>query len=631
MPPKKGRSNNKKKGGGRSAVITDTKAAASCGQCARYIEKSDRIECICARVVYCSTSCQALALDGQGRHMCEGPPSRRIDLSQKLREMNPEASTFQHRSDKEQWTAEFRATILHPCLEFRRKKGGLRAMAADMSAEEYSKYADLGDAPCAYMAGINYKNRLVGAFKVDQGSFVLDNSNGKQISIIETDRLAFKYLVQASEAGLGIAMQSLADCYQNGQGCQKSMPLCCSWLWRSVLLNTVTAYTTLESKSLLILEHEAQLMNTGHFVQRARQGEYTHYKMGGPNLSALLLSLSPSILRHNYTLPPFAAAVPTCTVGNCPSEGTTGIVKIMGVEMMQEVMAASNQIRNCGSELSYTYGRRGTAKEATAQTYGEASRSLDNEIYSVPPAPACDDTPSDVQVSAWKKMASLSPSLSVHCIHMERAKEQEPRPVCRDCIEPALIRLAAVGRGSVVLSVDEALSHHGLTAIYRHKDGSLKSETFKQYGRGEVECALAALVAANDDFRGTHGHPIFVAQDPNLFWPLIRSHGSIRAALEYVAPHVDWDDRLFCGAGGGGGAIVIKPVPEQRPLVVGSNPRDTLHKCGSDICLNLEPCQQDVTGKFNYCARCLRRAYCWYVFEKRCFKVIHYLLLFFVI
>jgi hypothetical protein len=117
---------------------------------------------------------------------------------------------------------------------------------------------------------------------------------------------------------------------------------------------------------------------------------------------------------------------------------------------------------------------------------------------------------------------------------------------CRACIVDARERLEVVSRGSVALSLQESLESRGHTAIFRLADGTVKSESFKDYGRGEVECGLAALVASEvaDCYDPHVVHPLFVAQDPNLFWSLVLNHGSIRAALEYVAPHVDWDKKV---------------------------------------------------------------------------------------
>jgi len=112
-------------------------------------------------------------------------------------------------------------------------------------------------------------------------------------------------------------------------------------------------------------------------------------------------------------------------------------------------------------------------------------------------------------------------------------------------------------------------------------------------------------------------HPLFVAQDPNLLWPLILSHGCIRAALEYVAPHVDWDARL--------GNVV--PVKACAPLIDGATSGTILRRCGADVCLNLE--MEESKGKFSLCSRCRRRRYCsvacqrsdWFLHKAECSKV----------
>ena len=156
------------------------------------------------------------------------------------------------------------------------------------------------------------------------------------------------------------------------------------------------------------------------------------------------------------------------------------------------------------------------AKAATAQSQGEASRSLDSPLYENPPQPACDDSPSDDYIHQYKMLARLPPCLAVHCIHVETSGSNAAWPLCEKCIEKALERMWVVARRSVVFSLHEALAARGQTALFRGRDGILTSENFKTYGRAEVECALAALVAARKDYKAMHCHPLFVTQDPNL-------------------------------------------------------------------------------------------------------------------
>jgi hypothetical protein len=156
-------------------------------------------------------------------------------------------------------------------------------------------------------------------------------------------------------------------------------------------------------------------------------------------------------------------------------------------------------------------------------------------------------------------------------------------------------RLDAIARGAVVLSLDEDLEERGQAAIFRDRDGSLKIETWKRYSEGEAECVLAILAASG---MPPYISPLFIAQDPNFLWPIIAYHGSVRAAVEFVAPHIDWSE-------------IIGPArensEEQVPVIPGSRPGKYLRKCGNGFCCNLEHYRSET---FKYCSRCERRKYC---------------------
>ena len=102
-------------------------------------------------------------------------------------------------------------------------------------------------------------------------------------------------------------------------------------------------------------------------------------------------------------------------------------------------------------------------------------------------------------------------------------------------------------------------------------------------------------------------HPLFIAQDPNLYWPIIFDHGCIRAALEHVAPHIDWIDRL--------GPIIAPPTLSS--VVPGiTTPGTSLRRCGNEACLRVEVDESQSKKKARgetsmmKCGRCSRRVYC---------------------
>ncbi|KAL3913708.1 MAG: hypothetical protein SGARI_000520, partial [Bacillariaceae sp.] len=475
--------------------------------------------------------------------------------------------------------------------------------------------ADEGSPHAAYMAGIRFKNRLLGDLTLTERGSQLQSDNStaqaqfQSLGVLQTDKLAFKYLTKASskDDGLGVAMTSLAECYEKGQGCEQDMRECSSWLWRACLQNTPTAISLLDAKTLIVREHMAQLQNMSMVAERVGFGQAV--QMGGPNISALLLAMNRPTLKRilRQKLKPFAGDVPSYSVGQGRSRphdaGTTLPVQMVGTEQLQELLNGADFLYTTKHvQYQYMYCRRGTAKAATAQTQGHATRALDSPTYRAPPQVACDETLSEGEVREWVQQARRSPQvIAAQCIHTEAAGISGGRPVCDECIQDAIERLWVVSHGSVVLSLQEALAARGQTAIFRNRHGKVRSETFKTYGRGDVECVLAALVAGRADYAALVCHPIFVAQDPNLFWPLIHYHGSVRAALEYVAPHEDWDSLL-------GG---IKSPPESLPLldeISGDSilPDDSVTKCGSDLCFKLW-----LPGSSgSYCAKCQRRSYC---------------------
>ena len=144
-------------------------------------------------------------------------------------------------------------------------------------------------------------------------------------------------------------------------------------------------------------------------------------------------------------------------------------------------------------------------------------------------------------------------------------------------------------------------------AIIRRPDGTFYSESFKDYGRFEVEMVLAALIALPEEISEIFAHPLFIAQDPNLYWPLIFDHGCLRAAMAHVAPHIDWLERL--------GPIIPPPLPS--PVVPGiTTPGTILRRCGNEACLRVEVDESQSKKKARgetsmmKCGRCSRRVYC---------------------
>jgi hypothetical protein len=464
----------------------------------------------------------------------------------------------------------------------------------------YAKYADRGNhvygsAQCAHMAGILYKNHVLSNVQLDPSERTVVSTTGgtgDTEGVLEMDELAYKYLLQASEGGLAVSMQSLAELYEKGQGVRKNKITANDWLWNSVLLGSSAGMKYLDNKSLLPLELGATLQPLNK--AETRLVPMQTMSSCGPNLASLVTHFAKTLMtEYRFSLPPFANAYPTLHVGGEIHQGGTVPVPVIGSHLLGQIAIKTTSMeQRRGNRVDFTYGRRGTAKAATAQTYGATNTRLaDSFLYQVPPAPQCQDEYFGDELDAFLQ-SQKDARLMVHCAHCEN--ERETHYECRQCISAAQERLRAVSRGSLAISLFEILPARGRTALWLNEEGIVQSETFKVYSRGEAETTLAVLVACEPRL----AHPLFVAQDPNFLFPLITYHGTVRAALEYVAPHVDWNERL--GA--------TKPAVDHQTIVNNAVPGSTLARCGNTLCTKLE--EYDRNDILRECSACGTRPYC---------------------
>ena len=208
---KKNRKGRKKK------TQQSSEASKNCGQCSKTLQHSsidEPIPCVCTQVLYCSVECQRLGQAGRGQHQCPGPPAARINLNKGWKAAESQNESGIPASQIPAWHAERKRTVQNPALAFEQKHGVSRN-AKEADVEFYARCADLGSGAHAYLAACLYKHRAIGVIKKNrQGDYVSDAANTVgQRGVLETNELAFYYFYQAAEAGIGIAMHSLSDCY----------------------------------------------------------------------------------------------------------------------------------------------------------------------------------------------------------------------------------------------------------------------------------------------------------------------------------------------------------------------------------------------------------------------------------
>lgn len=580
-----------------------------------HLDEENFVYCTCTHVRFCSEGCQ----QSNPHKDCPGPPKAKFDVEESVAQVRASGGGRSADTAARQ-NQENLETVQKPFMTYMLSKG-VQNLNPNMTAWDYAKWADEGDGignqACAFMAGSRFRHRMLSAARItSRGGLGGMNRKEDDISVLESQELAFKYFEKAAKLGHGLSMQSLGTCFDDGVGCKANRRRCNHWLWRACLHHSQGAIELLDSRALLTIEINAHSQALDRALFQLVPGQ--SMQLGGPNLGTLLCSFLDIIQKEQYSLPPFAGALATATVNNrLTTMGGESRIPLVGLDAIKNLEKKIKFMETRGNAVQFSYGRRGAAKTATALTHGAASRDIDNQIFFPPPAAACDETIGVEQIPDWyrqiveggKKGRVINP----FCVHSEKnGKAALPSLSCRECEIDAVERLGAVAKGSVVLSMDEELPQRGQAVIFRSSsNGSLKTETWKNYAGGEAECVLAIIAASGE---AAYAAPLFIAQDPNFFWPLIADHGSIRAALEFVAPHIDWDEKL---------GVVKQNNFEQIPVIPSCRPGTVFRKCGSSFCNNLEDCK---AKGFLYCTGCNRRQYCcvecqladWTVHKQEC-------------
>ncbi|KAL7532298.1 hypothetical protein ACHAXR_004548 [Thalassiosira sp. AJA248-18] len=579
---------------------------SSCEGCSIKLDKRNFVYCECTQVRFCSEVCK----EDHPHKDCSGRPQMNTDVMGRLGDRMPVAAQMLSGSDQ------YQETVQQPTNRYVVKKIPQMGDPRKFTVWDYAKMADEGETlehqACAYMTAVKFKHRMLGAPRLQGGTIMNDNSD-VNIPVLESQDLAFQYFEKAAKLGHGWSMKSLGECFDQGIGCRKNRRRSLQWIWRACLNHTDGAIEMMDAHALLRKELNANIMQIDGMMQRIPPGTRSIGVLG-PNIGSLLLAFYDVVENENFSLPPFAGTWATATVNNTPvNREIQGAPRIplVGSGMIKTLVNKIHSLEARGTTVQVGYGRRGTGKQATAMSLASShsSRAIDNQLFFMPPRAACDERVTDEELEDWRmkllyqpdkanyrRNPSLPPALYPLCVHNEHDRKHA-HLYCRECEAEAKLRLEAVSCGSVVLSVDESLDQRGQAAIYRSPDdGSLKIETWKNYGVGEAECVLAILAASGIS---AYVAPIFIAQDPNLYWPLIADHGCIRAALEFVAPHIDWDARIS--------SVKDPIISDCQPIISDCQPGQCLHKCGHNLCTNLEAYK---AKKFRVCSGCDRRRYC---------------------
>ena len=477
---------------------------------------------------------------------------------------------------------------------------------------ELKRLADDGSADAAFLLGIRYAGRI--QFTGESWLQFDENNNADPKGVLETDCMAVKYFMQAAEAGCSHAMVSLSMKLSEGKGVQKNRIKSTKWAWKAVKLGEPGAGGVLDNQCMLSKDLMATINALdGALKTHAALVRRHGMRSGGPNLAALLLSrwTQNGLIKNNFKFPPLGG----------PGAGR---IDVVGATNMRQILS---RLQGTGllDRFHFQYGRFGSNPNATAAAGGGSRRAVENQCLQLAKTPKLVDqeimTAEGISESFenWTQMmtmiARFDPSVAALCPHMVRPDGTicEPAPaVCLKCVNTAKQRLEAAINGA--FAIENNPQHTNSSVVYEYR-GQRYNEEFKFYSGPEITCVLACLAADHDP--PTLAHPCFIAQDPNLIWPTLLFYGSVRAALEHVAPKVDWVGSPMWHLGP---SLPGTPKP---PLVPGAKPGDIVYRCGSDICCNLYRKKLK-----SLCARCRRRFYCstacqkadWAIHRRECVK-----------
>jgi hypothetical protein len=541
-------------------------------------------ECECRAATFCSPACKS-----RGHERCEGPRMAPVHGTMKGDDIADFAAEMSTYIEAEMSTDEQQAE-LH---EFEAlTKAALATIPKEEGANQPEKLAKQGHPAAAFMCAMMAGQRI--SMTTGGNTPMMGSLPNLDASVQQTEQQAVEWYRIAAKGGCLPAMTMLGDRLFEGRGCKKNGRLAFD-LWYEAGRRGVrfAKRRVAARRNILANEVEGNGRMLAQMADAGRLPRGTCLGLGGPNLGMLLLAASPA----------------WCHSGSSP--------------LLREGLASL--FRCCEQHritLRPSYGRRGTMGQATALANGgaKAEREAANLQFVLGSLPQrCDVTTAaaaaryDGKAARAAAMTPMNPSgFTIACIHM--SSDDTDGTNCPACRTDAMGRLWASVRALYATSETEPLDQRGRVAVYMTEGGELKSETFKIYSKVEVLTVLAGLTAAAMASPASQGggmletrpvaHPLFMAQDPNLFWPVVSYFGSVREGLLAVKPgRMDagtWFGRLDLGE--------EQPLPETTAAERGQFSHDdagaAMLMCGAEDCRVL------CAKKPLLCGRCELRGYC---------------------
>ena len=98
--------------------------------------------------------------------------------------------------------------------------------------------------------------------------------------------------------------------------------------------------------------------------------------------------------------------------------------------------------------------------------------------------------------------------------------------LCKECEHITKQRLLSVYRKEYIMSRDETLAQLFYSVIFTLESGLKWQDNFRNYSKHEVIFTIRLLALEPMDL-----HPLQLAKDPNIYWPIVHYYGSVYSAL----------------------------------------------------------------------------------------------------
>jgi len=539
-----------------------------CAECRKKIKKVKKgFVCKCKKVLHCSYDCQQAS-----QHQCQGRTPWRLSFKE-----------FQSRLEERRENKDAKDDMV--------KEG----MEKYKSLEDMERLAKSGDPFTAYMIGVSYSQRIACSAGGDSKKSpvpIYMPEKYLEKSTTETDEIAMKWFQIAAEGGIANGMISLAHKIYSSNGLKTDSRFGFYWLAKAIESGAELEPETmelLESKAMLIndisaVDESIKMQLQAPEIRHLFQGSGKQVPLVGPNLGALLLAT-----RYRE-------------IEKWGGKTYNGGI-FYGFRKFSNLV---RQINSCKLVPQFVAGRGGSASGVTRLCV-PAERLVSNTKFRQGVRGTTDNGGLlDVeQVTKASKDAWYTTERSKYlmtCVHHGQFNFT-PVGECSKCLAEAVKRTTGVAEGLYSISITETVPGYGYGArYYTVAEGNMVLETFKAYSQPEIGCVLQCLMSNPADL-----HPLHLAEDPNLYWPIIWFYGSVYTALLQSC-----GSKVVKKIYGKLSKYRSNKISSGRPAIptsLSAFPSFAIGEmriaCGNEVCPNL-----DHSEKFLKCTGCRVRYYC---------------------